>query len=269
MKPIILPCLLLLTLQQCVSPSHASQIPKMDVVVNRMRASADNSFTFPVMSEELHFCSTSQFCKQKAFQVCEFGGGSCQVGYESKWENNKPQYYCTVRISDCEEKPEHAEKSYEQVIEDLQKTGVSNFFQLNPDDCLKKYCTDQIFNDMRANGRCSEQFLYPNTCQVRWQQSAKFPDIAEGLSREEIYQRSLQVGGVDIKTTSQEECRQSCRLYQSMCSGSARFQCSTQTSKYTPTNIFCNIYIQCTPVPHHFRRKASRRKSGKRHQKMN
>jgi len=248
MRPFIISCFLL-ALQLYVSPSQADRAPQIidpDELVSRLRASPNNKVTIEVTRQQMPFCNTNTLCRN-TFDVCNFGGGVCHVGIRSRTFNNKHQHHCTVRVSNCKEKPAHPEKSYEQVLEELRETGVSNFFEPDVDNC-DRYCKDQFFEDIRAVGNCRRQY-FNKICIVEFHLTAKWPEVPEGLSQEEIFQRSLQVGGVKIKTSNQQECVKSCQQYQSMCSGhGARSQCGTEI--YAQKFFFCHIQIQCFTSRH-------------------
>jgi len=245
MKPIVA---YLLLLQSFFRHSQASQIIDPDELFSRMKASTNNSVTLQVSSELLQFCRTDQLCKDKMFQLCD-GGGRCQVQWETSFVNNRLQHLCTIRMLDCKPAESQPKKSYNQVLEELKKTGVSKFFERNVGNCMKVYCTDQFIDDIRALGYCHVQYRYPNTCIVHFQIRDKFPDIPKGLSREEIFQRSLQAGGVDIETRSEAECLQSCTTYQRMCSKNY-VSTGCQYKKYTQRFKTCNIRIKCLSTHH-------------------
>jgi len=252
MRPFIITCCLLLALQLYVSPSQAnsaSEIFDPDKLVSQLRASADNKVTVKVTSQQLRSCNANTLCKDTVFSVCEFGGGRCHTESQSRTVNNKYQHTCTIRVSNCEEKPAHPKKSYEQVLEELRETGVSNFYEPNPDNC-NLYCEDQFWEDIRAYGNCERQYLSNKICSVFFQLQSKWPEVPLDLSEGEIFRRAQQVNGVKIKKSSQEECVKSCKHYQGMCSkdGGARSQCGTQV--YSSTYILCHIQIQCFPSRH-------------------
>jgi len=243
---------LLLALQLCVSPSQAnpaSQIIDPDELVSQLRASGNNKVTIEVTSQQIRFCNANTLCKDTLGAVCDFGGGLCHVQSQSRTVNNKYEHHCTVRVSNCEEKPAHPKKSYQQVLEELEKTGVSSFYEPDPDNCIKLYCEDQFWKDMRVTGNCSRQYFHNKICRVELQLESRFPKIPEDLSQEEIFRRSRQAGGVKIKTSSEEECVKSCQQYQNMCTEHATsVQCRTEF--YISTFILCNIEIQCYKSRH-------------------
>jgi len=220
-------------------------------LLSGLKSSPDNTITVDATEDNFHLCLPQAVCNPTLAVICEFGGGRCSTF--KTWTNNwvggrfsRTNQKCKISISNCKDKPDFPEKTYEQVIAELKKDSISQFFVRNADDCSKKYyCNDKFNKDMVDLGDCTI-FQRGRICTVQWGLRYKIPEFDNGKSKEEIFKKARTRSGAIFKVNDfSRDCSTKCKDHLDMCFETHYHGQCDQSGLVLPEFHVCEIRIHC------------------------